>query len=72
LTFNPADFVADPTILEIDDETQEKVMSENRSRELEKLKQSKNAAKGAILAEYVTVIPSVFKTVINKLIKEVK
>lgn len=56
LTFNPADFVADPTILEIDDETQEKVMSENRSRELEKLKQSKNAAKGAILAEYVTVI----------------
>ena len=62
LTFNPADFVADPTILEIDDETQEKVMSENRSRELEKLKQSKNAAKGAILAEYVTVIPSVFKT----------
>lgn len=47
-------------------------MSENRSRELEKLKQSKNAAKGAILAEYVTVIPSVFKTVINKLIKEVK
>ena len=72
LTFNPADFVADPTILEIDDETQEKVMSENRSRELEKLKQSKNAATGAILAEYVTVIPSVFKTVINKLIKEVK
>lgn len=72
LTFNPADFVADPTILEIDDETQEKVMSENRSRELEKLKQYKNAAKGAILAEYVTVIPSVFKTVINKLIKEVK
>ena len=72
LTFNPADFVADPTILEIDDETQEKVMSENRSRELEKLKQSKNAAKGAILAEYVTAIPSVFKTVINKLIKEVK
>ena len=72
LTFNPADFVADPTILEIDDETQKKVMSENRSRELEKLKQSKNAAKGAILAEYVTVIPSVFKTVINKLIKEVK
>ena len=72
LTFNPADFVADPTILEIDDETKEKVMSENRSRELEKLKQSKNAAKGAILAEYVTVIPSVFKTVINKLIKEVK
>lgn len=50
MTFNPADFVADPTILEIDDETQEKVMSENRSRELEKLKQSKNAAKGAILA----------------------
>jgi len=56
LTFNPADFVADPTILEIDDETQEKVMSENRSRELEKLKQSKNAAKGAILAEYVTLL----------------
>lgn len=72
LTFNPADFVADPTILEIDDTIQEKIMEENKDKELKKLKQSKNAAKGAILAEYVTVIPPAFEKIIKKLAKEVK
>lgn len=72
LTFNPADFVADPTIIEIDDVIQEKIMTENKDRELEKLKQSKNAAKGAILAQYVTFIPPAFEKIIKKLAKEVK
>ena len=51
---------------------QMKIMLENKDRELQKLKQSKNAAKGAILAGYVTVIPPAFQKIINKLIKEVK
>lgn len=72
LTFNPADFVADPTIIEIDDVIQEKIMTENKDRELEILKQSKNAAKGAILAQYVTFIPPAFEKIIKKLAKEVK
>ena len=72
MTFNPADFVADPTIIEIDDVIQEKIMTENKDRELEILKQSKNAAKGAILAQYVTFIPPAFEKIIKKLAKEVK
>ena len=72
LTFNPADFAVNPAVLEIDDDIQEKIMIENKDRELEQLKKSKNAAKGAILAEYVTVIPPAFSRVINKVIKEVK
>jgi putative ATP-dependent endonuclease of OLD family len=47
-------------------------MNENKLTQLEKLRQSKNAAKGAILAEYVTVIPSAFERIIKKLAREVK
>lgn len=72
LTFNPVDFIADPTIVEIDKAVQDKIMADRKERELENLKQSKNAAKGAILAEYVTTIPSAFEKIINKLAKEVK
>ena len=72
LNFNPGQFVENPTNIEIDDTLQMKIMLENKDRELQKLKQSKNAAKGAILAGYVTVIPPAFQKIINKLIKEVK
>ena len=72
LNFNPAQFVENPANIEIDDTLQMKIMMENKDRELQKLKQSKNAAKGAILAGYVTVIPPAFQKIINKLIKEVK
>lgn len=72
LNFNPGQFVENPANIEIDDTLQMKIMLENKDRELQKLKQSKNAAKGAILAEYVTVIPPAFQKIINKLIKEVK
>ncbi len=64
--------VENPANIEIDDTLQMKIMLENKDRELQKLKQSKNAAKGAILAGYVTVIPPAFQKIINKLIKEVK
>ena len=72
LNFNPRQFVENPANIEIDDTLQMKIMLENKDRELQKLKQSKNAAKGAILAGYVTVIPPAFQKIINKLIKEVK
>lgn len=72
LNFNPGQFVENPANIEIDDTLQMKIMVENKDRELQKLKQSKNAAKGAVLAGYVTVIPPAFEKIINKLIKEVK
>ena len=72
LNFNPRQFVENPANIEIDDTLQMKIMLENKDRELQKLKQSKNAAKGAVLAGYVTVIPPAFEKIINKLIKEVK
>ena len=72
LNFNPGQFVENPANIEIDDTLQMKIMLENKDRELQKLKQSKNAAKGAVLAGYVTVIPPAFEKIINKLIKEVK
>lgn len=72
LNFNPGQFVENPANIEIDDTLQMKIMLENKDRELQKLKQSKNAAKGAILAGYVTVISPAFQKIINKLIKEVK
>lgn len=72
LNYNPGQFVENPANIEIDDTLQMKIMVENKDRELQKLKQSKNAAKGAVLAGYVTVIPPAFEKIINKLIKEVK
>ena len=72
LNFNPGQFVENPANIEIDNTLQMKIMVENKDRELQKLKQSKNAAKGAVLAGYVTVIPPAFEKIINKLIKEVK
>ena len=72
LNFNPGQFVENPANIEIDDTLQMKIMVEKKDRELQKLKQSKNAAKGAVLAGYVTVIPPAFEKIINKLIKEVK
>lgn len=72
LNFNPGQFVENPANIEIDDTLQMKIMVENKDSELQKLKQSKNAAKGAVLAGYVTVIPPAFEKIINKLIKEVK
>lgn len=51
---------------------QGEIMDENKESQLDKLRQYKNAAKGAILAEYVTVIPPAFAKLIKKLAREVK
>lgn len=72
LSFSPTDFIANPTVIVIDDVMQEEIMTEEKDGELRKLKQSKNASKGAILAEYVTVIPPAFEKIIRRLAKEVK
>ena len=72
IAFNPAEFIENPAIVVIDEDIQQKIMNERKVRELDKLKSSKNAVKGAILAKYVTNIPSSFKKVINELKKEVK
>lgn len=72
LKFDETAFIDDPTIIEIDDTIQNKVMTDNKTIQLKTLKQSKNASKGAILAEYVTEIPPAFEKLIKKLIKEVK
>jgi len=58
-------FKNDPSILRIDDAIAKTLMSECKKDQLEKLKGSKNACKGAILAEYVTYIPNVFNNLID-------
>ena len=72
LSFDPVDFINDPTSLEINETLRSEIMNENKADQLEKLRQSNNAAKGAILAENVTVIPPAFEKIIKKLAKEVK
>ena len=48
-----AAFRNDPSVLEIDDNDADLLMNECKADQLDKLKGSKNACKGAILAEYV-------------------
>lgn len=63
-----SEFKEDPSIIELDETTAKSIMSECKATQLEKLKGSKNACKGAILARHVTKIPSAF----DKLIEKVK
>ena len=72
LVFNPVDFLENPSSVVIEETMQGEIMDENKESQLDKLRQYKNAAKGAILAEYVTVIPPAFAKLIKKLAREVK
>lgn len=72
IIFNIPSFKDDPSTCVIDDATQKEIMKEIRTNELAKLKGTKNTSKAIMLAEHVTVIPLVFKKVINILLKEVK
>jgi len=65
ISFDIHEFLADPTSIDISDSIQREIMTENREEQIKKLKSSKNASKGAILAEYVTTIPIVFSNVID-------
>lgn len=61
-------FKEDPSIVQLDETTAKLIMSECKEKQLEKLKGSKNACKGAILAKHVTKIPFAF----DKLIKTIE
>ena len=64
---NVQDFLADPTSVNVDTDIQQEIMDENKEDQLGKLRGSKNALKGAILAEYVTTIPSAFINIFDLL-----
>lgn len=64
-------FKEDPSIIELDETTAKSIMTESKDSQLKKLKDSKNACKGAILAYYVTKIPSAFDDLIEKVRGEI-
>jgi hypothetical protein len=64
-------FKEDPSIIELDETTAKSIVGECKEAQLKKLKDSKNACKGAILAKYVTKIPSAFDELIEKVKGEV-
>lgn len=72
MVFNSKEFLENPHDITIPDIIQTQVMQENWDKQTKFLKLSKNASKGAILAEYVTIIPPAFEKLINKLIREAK
>ena len=64
-------FLNNPEILQINDSDAAELMTECKDEQINKLKSSKNARKGALLAEYVTLIPQAFDELINLLSEEV-
>ena len=65
-------FCANPDSIVIDTELQKQIMADIKSTELDILRETKNASKATLLADYVTVIPKSFQKVIKKLKDEVK
>lgn len=69
--FDANSFLEDPENamkeINLDSKTKEDIMSSQKDKQLEKLKSSKNASKGAVLAEYVTTIPKAFDELIDLL-----
>lgn len=65
-------FINDPETLIIDENLQKQIKQDIKVNELLVLRETKNASKGALLAEYVTEIPKAFQTVMKKLKAEVK
>ena len=70
--FNVKKFISDPSSIEINEEKQIEIKEIIKLKELEMLKGEKNARKGALLAEYVTSIPSSFQNAIKMLKNEVE
>lgn len=60
-------FKENPRIIELNETAAKSIMIESKKTQLNKLKGSKNACKGAILAKYVTNIPSAFDELIKKI-----
>lgn len=65
-------FLENPNSLQIKDDEAAILMLEVKDEQLKKLKRSKNACKGALLAEYVTHIPPAFDKLIDLLSNEVR
>lgn len=70
-SFDVVAFQDDPDSVVVSDEDQEHIMTDEKEKQLTSLKQSKNAQKGSVLAQYVTVIPSTFETALNRIVEEV-
>lgn len=68
---NVPDLLENPSTIQINDVEAMELMKECKDDQLNKLKGSKNAFKGALLAEYVTIIPPAFDQLINLLAEEV-
>lgn len=63
--FQASDFMKNPTKYNITEETGVNVMMEIRDREINELRNLKNAINGALLAKYVDIVPQSFEDVIN-------
>lgn len=72
LLLNVSAYRADPNSTVIDETLQKQIMADKKANELNVLRDTKNASKSTLLAEYVTVIPPAFERIIKKLAKEVK
>lgn len=72
ITLNVPDYRNNPDLFTVDTELQKQIMVDIKSSELTVLRDTKNASKAALLADYVTVIPKSFQKVIKKLKEEVK
>ena len=63
--FDYKTFEENPSTIEVDDAVGNLIMDEWKDKQLSNLKASKNASKGALLAKYVTTIPSAFSDLLN-------
>lgn len=72
ITLDVPTFKTNPDSIIIDETLQKKIMKDIKPTELVVLRDTKNASKASLLADYVTVIPKSFQKVIKKLKDEVK
>ena len=72
VTLNVPTYIANPDGFIVNDALQQQIMKSIKSNELDELRNTKNASKASLLAEYVTIVPKSFQRVINKLKTEVK
>lgn len=70
-SFDVQEFIENPGSVTITPEDQALILSEQRDKQLTALKQSKNTQKGAILAEFVTEIPDIFKLALKQIVGEI-
>ena len=72
ITLNVSNYRNNPDLFTIDSELQKQIMIDIKSSSLMVLRDTKNASKASLLADFVTVVPKSFQKVIKKLKDEVK